>query len=69
LLPVGVLAVRKIMDRSGGMPVIGMGGIRSAADARQYLQAGAALVAVGTAAMCDPRIPERIVAGLEAGHG
>lgn len=69
LLPVGVLAVRKIMERSGGMPVIGMGGIRSAADARQYLQAGAALIAVGTAAMCDPRIPERIVAGLAAGHG
>ncbi len=69
LLPVGVLAVRKIMDRSGGMPVIGTGGIRSAADARQYLQAGAALVAVGTAAMCNPRIPEQIVAGLEVGHG
>ena len=69
LLPVGVLAVRKIMDRSGGMPVIGMGGIGSAGDARQYLQAVAALVAVGTAAMCNPRIPERILADLEAGDG
>lgn len=65
LLPVGVLAVRKIMDRSGGMPVIGVGGIRSAEDARQYLRAGAALVAIGTAAMCDPRIPERVVRDLE----
>ena len=69
LLPVGVLAVRKVMDRSGGMPVIGVGGIRSAADAQQYLAAGAALVAVGTAAMCDPRIPERIVRDLERGDG
>lgn len=69
LLPVGVLAVRKIVDRSGGIPVIGVGGIRSAADARQYLSAGAALVAVGTAAMCDPRIPERIVRDLERGDG
>jgi dihydroorotate dehydrogenase (NAD+) catalytic subunit len=68
LLPVGVLAVRRIMDRSGGMPVIGVGGIRSGDDARQYLRAGAALVAVGTAAMANPRIPERIVRDLEQ-HG
>lgn len=68
LLPVGVLAVRKIMDRSGGMPVIGVGGIRSGADARQYLRAGAALVAIGTAALADPRVPERVVADLEV-HG
>ena len=68
LLPVGVLAVRRIMERSGGMPVIGMGGIRSGDDARQYLRAGAALVAIGTAAMANPRIPERVVADLEK-HG
>lgn len=68
LLPVGVLAVRKIMDRSGGMPVIGVGGIRSGDDARQYLRAGASLVAIGTAALADPRVPERVVADLER-HG
>jgi dihydroorotate dehydrogenase (NAD+) catalytic subunit len=69
LLPVGVLAVRRIMDRSGGMPVIGVGGIRTAADARQYLRAGAALVAIGTAALANPRIPERIVEDLEQDDG
>jgi len=69
LLPVGVLAVRRIMERSGGMPVIGIGGIRSGDDARQYLRAGASLVAVGTAAMANPRIPERIVADLEQNGG
>jgi dihydroorotate dehydrogenase (NAD+) catalytic subunit len=69
LLPTGVLAVRRIMDRSGGMPVIGVGGIRSGDDARQYLQAGAALVAIGTAALADPRIPERVVADLEINGG
>lgn len=68
LLPVGVLAVRRIMERSGGMTVIGMGGIRSGDDARQYLRAGAALVAIGTAAMANPRIPERVIADLER-HG
>jgi len=69
LLPIGVLAVRRIMERSGGMPVIGIGGIRTAEDARQYLNAGAALVAIGTAALANPRIPERVVAGLEADGG
>jgi dihydroorotate dehydrogenase (NAD+) catalytic subunit len=44
-----------------------VGGIRTAGDAREYLHAGAALVAVGTAALADPRVPERI-AGVLA-HG
>ena len=69
LLPVGVLAVRRIMERSGGMTVIGVGGIRSGEDARQYLEAGAALVAIGTAALADPRLPERVVADLEQSDG
>jgi dihydroorotate dehydrogenase (NAD+) catalytic subunit len=30
----------------------------------QYLLAGASLVAVGTAALKDPRVPERLVRGL-----
>jgi dihydroorotate dehydrogenase (NAD+) catalytic subunit len=51
------------------MPVIGVGGIRSAADVRQYLQVGAALVAMGTGAMADPRLPERIVRDLETNGG
>jgi dihydroorotate dehydrogenase (NAD+) catalytic subunit len=45
--------------------VIGVGGVRSAADVRQYLSAGASLVAIGTAALADPRLPERVVADLE----
>jgi dihydroorotate dehydrogenase (NAD+) catalytic subunit len=47
--------------------VIGVGGIRSASDAREYLAAGASLVAIGTAALADPRAPERIVRGLARG--
>lgn len=69
LLPVGVLAVTRVLERTGGMPVIGVGGISSAADARQYLQAGASLVAIGTAGLADPRLPERIVRDLERDHG
>jgi len=65
LLPVGVLAVSRIVERLGSTPVIGVGGVRSADDARQYLRAGASLVAIGTAALADPHLPERIVADLE----
>jgi dihydroorotate dehydrogenase (NAD+) catalytic subunit len=69
LLPVGVLAVARIVERTG-MPVIGSGGVRSAADVQQYLSAGASLVAVGTAALADPRLPERIIRDLARGdHG
>jgi dihydroorotate dehydrogenase (NAD+) catalytic subunit len=63
LLPVGVLATRRVVEQVG-MPVIGVGGVRTAADAREYLTAGAALVAVGTAALADPRAPERIAREL-----
>jgi dihydroorotate dehydrogenase (NAD+) catalytic subunit len=69
LLPVGVLAVARVVDRMDGTPVIGVGGVRSAADVRQYLGAGAALVGIGTAALADPRLPERIIRDLERGDG
>jgi dihydroorotate dehydrogenase (NAD+) catalytic subunit len=69
LLPIGVLAVARIVERTGGMPVIGVGGVRSAADVRQYLRVGASLVAIGTGALADPRLPERIVSELELGDG
>ncbi|MEP7227433.1 MAG: dihydroorotate dehydrogenase [Gemmatimonadales bacterium] len=69
LLPVGVLAVARIVERIGATPVIGVGGVRSADDVRQYLRVGAALVAVGTGALADPRLPQRIIADLEQGNG
>ena len=69
LLPIGVLATRKVRQRLPGVAIIGVGGIRSAADVRQYLQAGADLVAIGTAALADPRLPEAIVRQLEEAGG
>jgi len=48
--------------------VIGTGGVRTPEDVDQYLEAGAALVAVGTAAMVDPRVPERLAAAWSK-HG
>jgi dihydroorotate dehydrogenase (NAD+) catalytic subunit len=64
LLAVGVLATRQVRERTG-LPVIGVGGVRCTADVQQYLTAGASLVAVGTSAMADPRVPERLVSQWE----
>lgn len=69
LLPIGVLAAARVVERTGGMPVIGVGGVRSARDVRQYLRVGASLVGIGTAALADPRLPERIIRDLERGDG
>lgn len=66
LLPVGVLATARVRERVG-IPVIGVGGIRTADDARQYLGAGASLVAIGTAALADPRVPNRVARALSDG--
>lgn len=48
-----------------GVPTIGMGGISSGADAREFLAAGASLVAVGTENFRDPRAGSRVAAELE----
>jgi dihydroorotate dehydrogenase (NAD+) catalytic subunit len=69
LLPIGVLATARVVEATDGMPVLGVGGVRSAADVEQYLRVGAALVGIGTAALADPRLPERIVRDLERTHG
>lgn len=63
LLPVGVLATWKVR-RAVSVPLIGLGGVRRAEDALQYVLAGASLVGVGTAALEDPRLPGRLVKEL-----
>lgn len=71
LLPIGLLATSRVWQATHA-PIIGVGGIASANDALQYLVAGAAAVAIGTAALRDPRVPERVVSELAdwcARHG
>jgi len=63
LLPVGVLATWKV-SRAVKLPILGVGGVASAIDALQYVLAGASLIGIGTAALRDPRAPERIVNDL-----
>jgi len=47
------------------IPVIGLGGIVRAADALEFILAGASAVAVGTANFANPAAPLRVLQGLE----
>jgi dihydroorotate dehydrogenase (NAD+) catalytic subunit len=57
--PVALAQVRAVAA-AVSIPVIGMGGICDGEDAREFLVAGATLVAVGTESFRDPRAGERI---------
>jgi dihydroorotate dehydrogenase (NAD+) catalytic subunit len=60
------VAVRMVWEaaRAVKIPVVGMGGIRNAADAVEFLVAGASAVAVGTAIFGDPDVPLKVVRGI-----
>jgi len=60
LLPVGLLAVARVRRQLPSVPIIGVGGISAMNHVEQYLSAGANLVAIGTAGLADPRLPERL---------
>ena len=47
------------------IPVIGLGGIMSAADAIEFLLAGATAIQVGTASFIDPQSSIKIIQGIE----
>jgi dihydroorotate dehydrogenase (NAD+) catalytic subunit len=64
LLPIGVHAVWRARQRVA-VPIVGVGGIRTAEDAVQYMLAGASLVQVGTASFADPRTAPRVLSDLE----
>ena len=63
LLAVGVLAVWRV-KLAVNVPVIGAGGVQTAGDVLQFIIAGASAVAIGTAALADPKLPARIVRDL-----
>src|SRR5207237_7638863 len=48
LLPIGVVATRRVRDQID-MPVLGVGGVSNVADAPEYLAADPALLAIGAA--------------------
>ncbi len=58
------LAQVAAVARSVQLPIVGMGGVQSAAHARDLFDAGATLVAVGTESFRDPGAGARVAAGL-----
>ncbi len=65
ILPMGVYATWRARH-SCNLPIMGIGGIRHAEDALQYILAGAALVQIGTASFVDPDAAVGVHAGLAA---
>lgn len=68
------VAVRMVWQTAQvvNIPIIGMGGIKSAQDAAEFFLAGASAVAVGTANFVEPSITMKIADDLETylrGHG
>jgi dihydroorotate dehydrogenase (NAD+) catalytic subunit len=61
------IAVRLVYEarKAVAVPIIGMGGITCAADAIEFMLAGANAVAVGTAIFSDPGCLVRIVDGIQ----
>ena len=47
-----------------GIPILGMGGICTAADALEFIIAGATAVAIGTATFVYPDTAEKVTMGL-----
>src|SRR5262249_18876642 len=61
------IALRMVYEayRTVKIPVIGMGGISTAADIVEFMLAGATAVEIGTASFWDPRATEKIVDELQ----
>jgi dihydroorotate dehydrogenase (NAD+) catalytic subunit len=72
--PIAVYLVNKVYSdvaKAAGIPILGLGGIRTAADALEFIIAGASAVAVGTTSFIHPDCAMRIVDGIRdycAGH-
>ena len=65
VLPVAVRMVWEVAN-AVKVPVLGMGGVTTGADAAQMLLAGATAVALGAAVFADPMAPVKALAELEA---
>ncbi len=62
--PVAVRAVYECRQALPGLPIVGVGGVRTGEDAAELLAAGADAVQVGTATFADPRAPLRVLQEL-----
>ncbi|WP_369133354.1 dihydroorotate dehydrogenase [Modestobacter sp. I12A-02662] len=64
--PVALRCVWQVHQALPGVPILGMGGIRTGLDALQFVLAGASAVSVGTAVFNDPSALTRISTELAA---
>lgn len=64
--PIAVRAVYECRSAWPDLPIIGVGGVMSGADAAELICAGADGVQVGTATFAEPGAPARILAELSA---
>ena len=60
------VAVRMVYDVAHAVkiPVIGLGGISTAADAIEFLMAGATAIQIGTANFVDPQVTMKVRDGI-----
>ena len=66
--PIAVYLVNKVyreVTKDRGIPILGMGGIRTASDAIEFILAGASAVAIGTASFVEPACAVRIIEGIK----
>jgi dihydroorotate dehydrogenase (NAD+) catalytic subunit len=66
--PIAVYLVNKVYNevtKESGTPILGMGGIRNASDAIEFIIAGASAVATGTANFLDPSCAVKIIDGIK----
>lgn len=63
--PVGLRMLYQVA-RAVDVPVIGCGGVTTADDALEYIEAGASAVQVGTATFANPYAPVEVLRGLAA---
>ena len=66
--PIAVYLVNKVYNdvaKERGVPILGLGGIRTASDAIEFILAGASAVGVGTANFIEPDCAEKIVEGIK----
>jgi dihydroorotate dehydrogenase (NAD+) catalytic subunit len=63
--PIAVRAVFEVHRALADLPIVGVGGVASGADAAELLLAGASAVQVGTATFADPRAPHRVLRELQ----
>ncbi|HPD46869.1 MAG TPA: dihydroorotate dehydrogenase [Anaerohalosphaeraceae bacterium] len=65
--PIAVYLVNRVYEhvaRAAGVPVLGLGGIRTASDALEFIIAGASAVAIGTGTFMNPACAVEIVDGI-----